>query len=543
MRRIFIWMSVGLLSLATATAQAYDTGGSVIDPSTITAFNLFNASQSQFTLSTARSAAMAGAFTSLGGDMSSMLINPAGLGVYSDNEIALTGVMAFARTKNSADEFEGNAKNRFSLGNLGVVIKLRESATGITAINLGFGYNRTADFNYRYSFCSTDRVGGASIADVFAAQMRDSGINSQQLDADDFTWASIDPTYWGATLGYMTGLIGDGSGSWQRDMVGDRAIPSYFTTVESSGSSAEYDFSLGLNINSKFYIGATLGLATINLQRNVYYGESYAYESDPGLNYRADYFNYDQSSQKGTGVNFKLGVIYRPIQGLRIGVAVHTPTRYSVSYRFRSGMTSQVKAINNENGYQVDAAGYINPPFSEMTSTLVDDGDYGWQYTTPTRLLVGLSYTIGQRAVVSVDYERDWYNGIRVRNSPYGKELYKEYIKDTFRGSNTLRIGAEVRVMPQVALRAGYGMWSGALRDKEAIYSSPVIYRTDYVGAGAGIAFSQYFTLDVTYQYSHNKMTPYKTFYAFNDVEEYASPTYTTTLNRHTILATLAFRF
>ena len=116
-------------------------------------------------------------------------------------------------------------------------------------------------------------------------------------------------------------------------------------------------------------------------------------------------------------------------------------------------------------------------------------------------------------------------------------------MKDTFKGSNTLRVGVEVRVIPQVALRAGYGLWSGALQDTEAVYSSPMIYRTDYVGAGAGVAFSKNWILDVTYQYQHNKMTPYKSFYAYNEVEDMASPTYTTLLNRHTVLATLSFKF
>ena len=186
---------------------------------------------------------------------------------------------------------------------------------------------------------------------------------------------------------------------------------------------------------------------------------------------------------------------------------------------------------------------FLNPPFSEMTSTLIDSGDYSWDYITPTRLLLGASYTIGQRAVVSVDYERDWYNGMRVRNSPYGGKLYDSYMSDAFKGSNTLRIGAEFRVIPQVALRAGYGLWGGALRDDEVIYSSPMIYRTDYVGAGAGIAFSENWILDVTYQYQHNKMTPYKSFYAYNDVEDMSSPTYETLLNCHTVLATLSFKF
>ena len=171
MKRVLMYISALLLISGSAAAQ-YDVGGVVVDPSTITAFNLFNASHSQFSQMTARSAAMAGAFTSLGADMASMSINPAGLGMYSTNELAITPLVSFSRTKNSADDFEGNNENGFTLGNMGVIVKLRESSTGVTALNLGFGYNRIADYNYRYSYAAGGSVGGSSIADAFAAQMR-----------------------------------------------------------------------------------------------------------------------------------------------------------------------------------------------------------------------------------------------------------------------------------------------------------------------------------------------------------------------------------
>ncbi len=546
-------MVAGLAMTAGATAQNYDVGGLVIDPNTVSAFDMFSVAQTQFSMGTARSAAMAGAFTSLGGDFASLSINPAGLGMYRANELTITPMLNFSRSRTNAADFEGNSKNRFSLGSMGVVLKLRESDKGITAINIGFGYTRLGDYNYRYSFTSTDNAaGGASIADVFAVQMRAGGLTSAALKknyvGDSFDWSNISPTEWGATLGYLTGAIGDSSGRWGRDMIGRNAKVESATTIESSGSSGEYDIALGINVNSKFYIGATIGIPIINIVRNVYYGEGYRYDQAPSLDYRMDYFDYDQSARlKGTGVNVKLGAVYHPIEGLRIGVAVHSPTFYTMNFKYKAGMTSRVKAINNVDGYQTDGNGYLNPPFSEATDTLIDDGDYSWDYISPTRLLVGVSYTIGERGVVSVDYERDWYNGMRVKSSPYdriyGRGLYESFFKEAFRGSNTLRVGAEWRVIPQVALRAGYGLWAGALRDAKAIFSSPVIRRTDYVGAGVGVAFSRHVSLDATYQYCHNRLTDYKTFYAVSDAEDIASATYSTTIDKHLVLMTLAFRF
>ena len=546
MKKIYLFLCSALLLGTTVKAQGFDAGGLVIDPSTMTAFDMFNTSTTQFSFGTARSAAMAGAMTSLGADASTMSINPAGLGMYRSNEITFTPMMTFGRSKSDAAAFEGGKSSRFGVGNFGLVAKLRESSTGITAINMGLAYNRLADFNYKYSFATMGA--NSSIADVFAGQLAAEGITSSQLKGNynsngEFMWNRYDPTYWGAILGYQTGLIYDKDGVWGRDMIADNAAVDSFTTVESKGSAGEWVWSLGMNFGSKFYLGFSLGAATINREQYIYYGESYYYSSEPSLNYRADYFNYGQvTKMKGTGINFKLGAIYRPIEALRIGVAFHTPTYYTVSYSFQSGMTSQVKALNNVDDYTVNSKGYIDPAFSETTIKLVEDGDYSWNYTTPTRLLLGASYTIAKQVVLSVDYERDWYNTMRMKDSPYGA-LYKGYIKDTFKGSNTIRAGVEWRFIPQMAVRMGYGHWSGALRDEQAIYSTPVIYKTNYVGAGLGIALSKHFSIDVTYQYYANKMTPYKTFYGYNDVVDFASDTFNTSIARHNAMMSLAIHF
>ena len=548
MKKIFLTLCTALMLCSAAKGEAFDSGGLVIDPSTITAFDIFNSSTTQFSLGTARSAAMAGAMTSLGADASSMSINPAGMGMYRSNEIVFTPMMTFSRAKSNAATFEGNSKNRFGIGNFSMVAKLRESSTGVTAINMGIAYNRLADFNYKYSFATQGTAGSSSIADIFAGQLAAGQITSTQLKgsydgAGYFMWDRFDPTYWGAILGYKTGLINDSNGGWGRDMIGSAAGVDGYTTVESKGSAGEWVWSLGMNFGSKFYLGFSLGAATINRERHIYYGEGYNYTTDPALNYQMEHFNYDQvAKMKGTGVNFKIGAIYRPIESLRIGVAFHTPTYYSVTYSYQGGMTSEIKANNNVDDYKLDSNGYIRPPFSEETVVLVDDGDYSWSYTSPTRLMFGVSYTIAKQLILSVDYERDWYNSMRLKDSPYGA-LYKGYIKDTFKGSNTVRAGAEWRFIPQMAVRMGYGLWSGALTDNTAIYSSPVTYRTEYMSAGFGVALSKHFTIDATYQFCKNNMTPYKTFYGYDSSIDIASPTINTTLERHNLLLSLTVHF
>ena len=138
-----------------------------MDRDIVTPSDLFELSQTTFSLGTARSMAMAGAFTSLGADLTSMAINPAGLGMYRRNEISITPLMSFARAENNAPTFNSNSKNRFSIGNFGFTANVYEGSGPLVSVNIGFGYNRLQDLNYQYSYYTQGNV--SSIADVFSA--------------------------------------------------------------------------------------------------------------------------------------------------------------------------------------------------------------------------------------------------------------------------------------------------------------------------------------------------------------------------------------
>ena len=294
-----------------------------------------------------------------------------------------------------------------------------------------------------------------------------------------------------------------------------------------------------MNISNKLYLGATLGLQLVNWKRELYYGEDYLYSSTPvdGAGYEltapASWMDYNQAVDiEGTGVNFKFGAIYRPIPSLRLGVAVHTPTYYSL-----------------ERSYQAYMGTNFNPA-GDTTPVLDDVATNAWDFTSPTRLMLGASYSLGNVAVLSVDYERDWYNGIRVKNIPAGfdyvAQMYREEFKDNFKGSNTLRVGAEVKPLPMLAVRAGYGVADGMLRnDKSLYYNRPLNYRTDCISAGVGVAIGRT-TLDLGYQHIENKQTDYMLFYALESATgafDTASPMYRTDLKRDYVVLTIGYKF
>ena len=542
-----IWLATVLSVVAMGAQAQYKFGGLLMDHDGMMGNDMFTLSQVNFGFGTARSMAMAGAFTSLGGDIASMGINPAGLGMYRSNDISFSPMMGFQSADNSATAWGENEQSRFALSNLGVVFNLYENpSTRLVSVSMGLGYNRVADFNYRYGFTSQSGASSApyrSIADAFSLMMGQSGLFPDNNGALNYDYR--DAYYWGGILaynGYLLDVGEDNLGKFYTtaDRLGVNAGVGHTVGMQSRGSVGEYDISFGLNIDNKLYLGFTWGIQSVRWKQQMYYGEDYLYDSAPvysdgaPLKEPAEWMDYNQAVEvKGTGMNAKIGLIYRPVEALRLGVALHTPTYYALERSYQAYM-----------GTNLSFGGV-----GDTTPILEDYGENTWDFYSPTRLMFGASYTFGRFAVLSVDYERDWYNGIRVKNIPMGFDLteddYRHEFKTNFKGSNTLRIGAEVKPLPNFALRAGYGVAEGALRnDKSLYYNSPLNERTTCYSAGVGFAFGAT-TLDLAYQHIANKQTEYMLFYAMDEmgIFDTASPYYRTDFNRNYFTLSIGYRF
>ena len=537
-------LAIMVVGASVASAQ-YRFGGLLMVFNGTATTEIYTLSQTDFGFGTARSMAMAGAFTSLGGDLASMGINPAGLGMYRSNEISITPMMGFINAENSAQAHGENSLSRFSMANLGAVINLIEKGEGsLVSLNFGIGYNRVADLNYNYGYTSQSPASSfpyRSINDAFVRQLGQGGVFPDKDGALNYAYG--DAYYWGGILaynGWMLDVESDELGNYwtSANTLGVNADVGHTVGVESRGSIGEYDLSMGMNFANKLYVGATLGIQSVNWKRQIYYGEDYLYSSTPvygdgtPMATPAEWMDYNQAVVvKGAGVNLKLGLIYRPLPSLRIGAAIHTPTYYSLERSYQSYMATNF----HQDG--------------DTTPALDDVGENSWEFCSPTRMMFGLSYAFGKFAVLSVDYERDWYNGIRVKNIPSGFDMtpqdYRQEFKDNFKASNIVRVGAEIKPLPFVALRAGYGYSDGALRnDYSAYYNRPLTYRTVCYSGGVGVAFGRT-TLDLTYQRLVQSQTSYMLYYALENTGTFdtASPYYSTEYNRNNVILTLGYRF
>lgn len=553
----------------TAPRINYQFGGSVLNHDMLWAPDLAELSRTHV-FGTARVMGMGGAFVSLGADLSSMSLNPAGLGMYRRSELSLTPLvpMSNGSTKGSPS-WVGNNKTSFAFANIGVALNVLERSSGaLTSLTIGFGMNRIADFNTRYSYSSESVYDPASgnymptIADIFSQQLNTFDVYPN--DNNEVPVRDWNPNVWPAILGYdgfMVGFYPDGGNNpWGVERIGGNASVLHSMDVVNNGSVNEFDLSVGGNINNIVYFGATLGIQSIYKRSTITYQEEYGYFNSNGiaqtwngntetwsdLPEQLDRMNlYQRMVMDGSGVNFKLGVVVRPTTGLRLGMAFHTPTYYSLDYSYEADLFSDIRDNSDNN---VVRRGNNTPRATNE--------DYNsWDFTSPARLMFGASYTFGNFAIVSVDYERDWYNGIRLKNVPYDNYLspedYKQEFKSNFQGTNSFRAGVEIKPLPILSLRLGGGYTDSMLKDRDyyvynADSSMPVTYKSYYFSAGLGVSLSRSVTLDVAYQNLTDKLTEYQLFFSRDlttgDLMTW-SGTYDTSLTRHYIAMTLGFRF
>uniref|UniRef100_UPI004055CBFB OmpP1/FadL family transporter n=1 Tax=Alistipes sp. TaxID=1872444 RepID=UPI004055CBFB len=549
MKKLF--SAVAILALSVVAVQAQNTSGILLNRDILPASTILSLSQRQ-TAGTARSMGMGGAFTSLGADMASLGYNPAGFGMYQRNEISLSLGLGISHTKNfNAYATTDNSAVRVAINNIGASFKVYESTGKLTAINFAFGYNKTADYNYDMAYESPATI--SSLADAFAdiANGGVLGINADNKITDPKGYYDYDmnPYYWGVVMGYKVGLINRGSNGWYPDEIAPGAQMSQFTKLQSRGSAGEFSFALGMNINNIVYLGASLDIQSISRKQTIYYDEyiSYPEGTRPDATlypYQLQQFEFGQSMQiNGSGVGAKFGIVVRPIESLRIGFAVHTPTYYSVVYRYSAALSSvALSAGSNPNDWE-EVEGYVYA--DEATPVLQDGGEHRWTFTTPTRLLVGASYAFGAYAVISVDYQYDAYRSLKLNYKPADTGYTNELFRNDLRGVHTVRAGIEAKPLPWLSLRVGGGYSSKVLnRNYDFVaLSEPMANTSWYASAGLGFRLSEVTSIDISYQCRKIQYTDYYSFYTNLNGTANASPLYGMDMLKHNVALTFAFRF
>ncbi len=107
---------------------------------------------------TARSMGFGNALGSVGGDFSSLSVNPAGLGIYRSSELSITPSLRINSAKGDyAGTTSSDNNTRASINQFAIVLTSapkgkRYDSRNWKAVSFAFGMNRVADFNHNYTY-------------------------------------------------------------------------------------------------------------------------------------------------------------------------------------------------------------------------------------------------------------------------------------------------------------------------------------------------------------------------------------------------------
>lgn len=491
---------------------------------------------------TARFVGMGGAMGALGGDISTMGTNPAGIGIYRSNDLMTSfGFSAYGtESKYGGNKFNNN-DNHWSYDNIGFVFATKiGNHTPLRYVNFGFNYHRAKSF---YKNMSMEGVLNYSQTDLMAGQangMLANGVNLRELTENGFNPYTDNGVGWLGALGW-DGLLFDYSDG---EYIGVLPQNPYagFRSRERGGID-QYDFNVAFNINDRVYLGLSVGAYDVDYTKSYYYSEDYG-----------DKQNYVIGSDNridGSGFDFKMGVIVRPFEDspFRVGVAVHTPTFYKLTYKTSAYLESNVWMHNNDTGQDE----LINSYFDTYKELGDKDMNREFRLNTPWKYNFSLGYTVGKNLALGAEYEYEDYSSAKFRY-PEGDRMEFETneAKLTMKGVHTLRLGAEYKVIPQFAIRAGYNYISSVFKQNAIKYLpfNSINTDTDFANVKSrnnytlGIGYrGSWVYADLAYQFSAYKENFYPFYNEFAD-EGIVLPDVTKVTNtRSQVLLTVGLRF
>ena len=401
----------------------------------------------------------AGAIGALGGDLTSASYNPAGLGVYNSNELSFsTGLFLSSTDANANGLLSSDNRANFNFGHIGALFFFKPKSSDVKGVQFAFGFNRLKSFGNRTMY-ERDNVADSYISNIIRDGYSDAYMyDFYQSYVVDFDTAANE----------YTSVFKDGKFNQLRS----------FTE---SGSINEMTFSLSTNIRNFLYLGATMGVPMANYHSD----GSFMEEKVDNLGNVTDRYIYNEIKDiNATGINLKLGAILRPVNWFRLGLAIHTPTYYSIE----DNLYSEV----------------------QYTKTSGEDWDpVKYNLQTPFRFLGSMAFILGDNksklaGSISGDYEYADYSNMkyRLKNDILTENDINKTISNYFQATNTLRIGGELK-LGTIALRAGYCImdnpYSKNLNDAGA-YS---------ITGGLGYKNKNFF-MDFAYAYTYGKSKFYE---------------------------------
>ena len=386
---------------------------------------------------TSRYVGMGGAMEALGADISTISTNPAGIGLFRKSNVSASlGYIS----QSGVNSWGPANKNNVSFDQAGFVFATRLSRSSF--INFAFNYHKSRNFNQILAV--TDRLDGASQSKLTLDKFASGAIKG----SDDLTYNQVDVLYHEGL--YDNNLILS-DGSFNTDAYAFSGN-NYSFDCGNTGYISEYDLNISGNLNDRVYLGLTVGVHDVHYHGFTNYFENVM--SNP-LDLRTAELE-DSRDIDGTGYDLKIGAIIRPIESsaFRFGLYINSPIFYDLRSVNRTGLQLNGQYYSNN-----------NPRRDELK----------YEFRTPWKFGVSLGHTIGTNLALGATYEYsdygatdariktgesyNWYYDSYYSKTDRDKEM-NEHIKKTLKGVHTVKVGAEFKPIPMMAIRLGYNYLS-----------------------------------------------------------------------------------
>ena len=403
----------------------------------------------------ARIMAMGGSSNALGGDISAIFQNPAGLSQFRTNEIILSPAFRLhqLQTPYQGKEF-ANDRNRLNIGTSGLVMSSSHYRKGkMVRNNWGIAFNQTANFNSRLQFSGINQT--SSYSEKWVEELVGNNIKNFE-DARNFF-----PI--GASLAFRNYLVDSIQNSNNMVIEGYRtnAEASDFPLSQSftqniSGSANELALGISRSHSEKLFYGMTIGIPFLR-RIETFTVEEKDLSGNPDNDF--EQFRFTETiSTTGTGLLLRAGILYKPAERLRIGLNLQSPAFYTLTRNTDASLETSVenyarKVENNNTEPQ---------QFSANTQDITEGSDFSYDYRVNTPWTAALAFAYVFRETENVKQQRgmltaeiEFVNHQSTRfyqastdDDPQADAYYRilnQQIRDMYRPAFNFRIGGELK--------------------------------------------------------------------------------------------------
>lgn len=407
---------------------------------------------------TSRSKAMAGSFGALGADGSCMAINPAGIGLYKKGDINI----GFGLKIGSVDATHNGTSFNTSSTNA--------TFDGLTLV--GAWYSKTDPKSHHSIGLSGNQLVNFNSKIYIEGNSNHKSITTDMLaTAKGINVDNLDGGY--AGLAFNTLALDSIYGQYY-SFVNTRVNFKQANDVQKTGRINEWNFNYAYGYDDKLYLGASLGISSVNFnyrstysevdnENNMRLGYNTSTNSlfgtyNDGYNDSVYYYSgfggfkdltYEETYRTtGTGYNLKIGAIYRAADFIRLGASFVTPTFYNLTDTYIYSMSTHF----DEGG-----------SYSQENPTS-PGGRYSYKVVTPLKFTGSVAFLYKKFGAINIDYDIINYKQASLQSSDNSFTGVNNTIKKKYGQTSNLRVGAELVFSP-LYVRLGYAMYGSPFGD------------------------------------------------------------------------------